>query len=123
MPFPSIINPEPKEVNFRYCLGLFRSKNSRKKSSNGEPGGNWGSSGLLPALCFKTAVVDILTTAGSNFSAKLAKLSGAERAPTVVEKTIKTRNKETGITYNNFKFDLVTLNSPITGPNNAQANF
>ena len=56
----------------------FNSKNSLKNSSKGDPGGTWGrceecDSGI-------DWVVETFTTAGFNFSAKLAKLSGADLA-------------------------------------------
>jgi len=73
-------NPEPREVDFLCCSGLFLSKNSLKNSSKGDPGGNWGISGVLPVAFLVTEVVEIFTTAGNNFWAKSAKLSGADRA-------------------------------------------
>src|SRR5271169_3917918 len=69
------MKPDPSEVTLRErscfcCL----SKKSLKNSSNGEPGGNWGIStpGRWPLIVW---VVDMLTTAGSSFSTRSAKLS------------------------------------------------
>ena len=76
------MKPEPSEVARRGAppSGRLRSKNSLKKSSNGEPGGSCGISGPgLPATSW-VWVVEMLTTAGSSFSARSAKLSGAPRA-------------------------------------------
>ena len=79
-PSGSITKPEPSDCTRRCCgwLPPWRSKNSSKYSSNGEPGGNSGSGTALPpdTVC----AVEMLTTAGVSFSARSAKLSGAERA-------------------------------------------
>ena len=78
MPEGSTMKPEPSDVarrggaSWRSPGSL--SKNFRKNSSNGEPGGNCGRSG---ERCRSTVCrVEILTTAGSAFSASSAKLSG-----------------------------------------------
>src|SRR6516164_5854900 len=86
-----MMKPEPSEVPLRGCasgrppLGTPCSKKSRKNSSNGDPGGNCGISGPLcsrPRSDFTVWVVEILTTEGSSFAARSAKLSGAGRAST-----------------------------------------
>src|SRR5215831_3832191 len=84
-----MMKPEPSEVPLRGwasgrpLFGTPCSKKSRKNSSNGDPGGNCGISGPLcsrPRSDFTVWVVEILTTAGSSFAARSAKLSGAGRA-------------------------------------------
>src|SRR5438270_2909744 len=86
-----MIKPEPRDVPLRGWasgrppFGTPCSKKSRKNSSNGEPGGNWGISGPLcsrPCSDFTVWVVEILTTEGNSFAARSAKLSGAGRAST-----------------------------------------
>ena len=86
-PDGSMMNPDP-----RLCIrrssgggvwsvpppGRWRFMKSLKNCSNGEPGGNIGMSG--PAVVFTSVVEDMLTTAGSSFAARSAKLSGAGRA-------------------------------------------
>ena len=52
---------------------------SLKNCSNGEPGRHIGMSGPA-AADFTSAVEEMLTTAGSSFAARSAKLSGAGRA-------------------------------------------
>src|SRR5690349_11253672 len=89
-----MMKPEPREVPLRGCasgrppLGTPCSKKSRKNSSNGEPGGNWGISGpecSRPRSDFIDCVVEMLTTEGSSFAARSAKLSGAGRAEAGLE--------------------------------------
>ena len=48
----------------------------------------------------------MLTTAGSNFSARLAKLSGAERALTVNDQSIMTNDMNTSLGQINFEIKL-----------------
>ena len=87
------MKPEPSEVALRFsasaaaaaaaAAALVSSKKSLKNSSNGEPGGNCGSSGAPRSFfCsgFSVWVVEMLTTDGSSFAARSAKPSGAGRA-------------------------------------------
>src|SRR6266702_3134610 len=84
-----MMKPEPSEVALRGfgcgrspCLP-FLSKKSLKNSSNGEPGGNCGRPGVARSRCLSgltVCVVEILTTAGTSFSARSANPSGAGRA-------------------------------------------
>src|SRR5947208_7386645 len=88
-PAGSITKPEPSEVALRGCASgrspclPFLSKKSLKNSSNGEPGGNCGRPGTACSRCLSgltVCVVEILTTAGTSFSARSANPSGAGRA-------------------------------------------
>mmetsp|Transcript_46487 Transcript_46487/g.64595 ORF Transcript_46487/g.64595 Transcript_46487/m.64595 type:complete len:228 (-) Transcript_46487:96-779(-) len=76
MPAASMMKPEPSDCarRGRSGRGWLRSKNSSKKSLNGEPGGNCGMSGLR--LESTVCVVAMLTTAGESWAARSAKLSG-----------------------------------------------
>src|SRR5260370_11099362 len=90
------MKPDPSEVALRGftsgrspCWPLrspcwpLRSKKSLKNSSNGEPGGNCGRPGTARSRCLSgltVCVVEILTTAGTSFSARAAKPSGGGRA-------------------------------------------
>ena len=65
--------------------------NSLKNSSKGEPGGSCGNVGPLRPLI--TCVVEMLTTAGRSFSAKLAKLPGNVSALADVMLTTTKNNK------------------------------
>src|SRR5687768_15338871 len=81
-----MMKPEPSEVALRgrpcgRSPRWFLSKKSLKNSSNGDPGGNCGRPDCPPWRSGLTVwVVEMLTTDGSSFSAKSAKLSGAGRA-------------------------------------------
>ena len=62
--------------------GRLRSRKSLKNCSNGEPGGNTGTSGpgrSPPRTCTEV-LEEILTTDGNSLAARSAKLSGATRA-------------------------------------------
>src|SRR6266436_6770700 len=92
-----MMKPDPSEVALRGCasgrppLGTPRSKKSLKNSSKGEPGGNCGISGPAcsrPRSDFSVCVVEMLTTDGSNFAARSAKLSGAGRATAGLDATV-----------------------------------
>ena len=76
-----MMNPEPSAFE-RCCwrgMPSWRSMKSRKKSSNGEPG---GSTGRMPSSMSATVVVVVtLTTAGLSRSESSAKLSGTKRGP------------------------------------------
>ena len=75
MPASSMMNPDPSDEARRWRLS---SPKLRKKSSNGEPGGNCGISADGPSLTM--VVVEIFTTAGDSASAWSAKLSGRSAA-------------------------------------------
>ncbi len=72
-----MMKPDPSEAA-RRCW--FLSPKLRKKSSNGDPGGNCGMS--MAGASLTMVVVEILTTAGDNCSTWSAKLSGRSAALT-----------------------------------------
>src|SRR6056297_1479782 len=73
-PSSEITKPEPKaELRRGRSPSPLRSRNSRKKSSKGEPSGTMGEG---PAPSATTVEVVMLTTAGLTRSARSAKLSG-----------------------------------------------
>jgi len=82
MPLGSMTKPDPSEVTLRGGPLLpcpFLSRKSLNSSSNGDPGGNSGIWSPSPDCCCNVWVVAMLTTAGESFSARSAKLTGAER--------------------------------------------
>ena len=106
MPDGSMMKPEPRLCMRRsgagwlglpwppwppWPPGRLRSRKSLKNCSNGEPGGNIGKSGPgPPARAVIVVDDDTLTTPGSSFAARSAKLSGAGRAAAGVGASIGT---------------------------------
>ena len=101
MPSSLITNPDPSAVDFLFwgvfCCSLY----SLKKSSKGDPGGNWKGNGCCDCgLVSTTLVADIFTTEGINFSAKFAKLEGASFAKEWLLKNKIDKNKKTKVKVN-----------------------
>src|SRR5690242_1663726 len=85
--------PEPSDVTRRGgASGRLRSRKSRKNSSNGEPGGNWGTSGPRWARSRLTVVDEMLTTAGRSLWARSANPSGARANAGDATSRVATRN-------------------------------